>query len=120
MKRGLVFNNQIVDVKSTDFEVSPEMRWIDVSDDCEPGWIVENDVAISPPVKTAEDLLNDLRVSRDSKLRKTDWTQLADIPEETKTAWQAYRQQLRDITNNYNSTIDVVWPTPPQQTLFLL
>ena len=31
----------------------------------------------------------------------------------TKTKYQAYRQQLRDITKTYKSLKDVVWPTEP-------
>tara|TARA_B100002019_G_C21170899_1_gene548380 strand:+ start:709 stop:990 length:282 start_codon:yes stop_codon:yes gene_type:complete len=65
------------------------------------------------PVPTAEDDMNWLRGERDRKIAATDWTQLPDVPEETRTAWQAYRQALRDVPQNYTNMLDVVWPTEP-------
>ena len=58
-------------------------------------------------------LLCALRHSRDLKIAKTDWTQLPDVPDETKTKYQAYRQELRDITKTYKSLKEVVWPEEP-------
>ena len=58
-------------------------------------------------------LLCALRHTRDLKIAKTDWTQLPDVPDATKTKYQAYRQELRDITKTYKSLADVVWPTEP-------
>ena len=54
-----------------------------------------------------------LREERNKRLSETDWTQLPDIPESTKNAWQSYRQGLRDITETYSSLDDVVWPDKP-------
>lgn len=58
--------------------------------------------------------LRRLRLERNERLQETDWSQSADVPEATKTVWQAYRQELRDITETYNTIDDVVWPTPPE------
>lgn len=57
--------------------------------------------------------LRALRLERNALLQETDWSQSGDVPEETKTKWQTYRQQLRDITNTYSSIDNVIWPTPP-------
>ncbi len=38
-----------------------------------------------------------LRIKRDAKLKKSDWTQGADVPSAIKDAWATYRQQLRDL-----------------------
>ena len=63
-----------------------------------------------------------LREERNSLLRETDWTQNDDVPTETKTKWQAYRQQLRDLpataSPKLNSEYElddssVTWPTEP-------
>lgn len=62
---------------------------------------------------SASALLCALRHSRDLKIAKTDWTQLPDVPDETKTKYQAYRQELRDITKTYKSLKEVVWPEEP-------
>lgn len=66
-----------------------------------------------PSVKASMDL-DDLRIERTKLLLECDWTQFADIPEETKTLWHPYRQALRDITENYTSLEDVVWPDKPE------
>lgn len=54
-----------------------------------------------------------LRAERDARLLACDWSQLADVPEATREAWQPYRQALRDIT----ATADPYapdWPSPPE------
>lgn len=53
-----------------------------------------------------------LRMERNYKLEQSDWMALQD-----RTMSQAekdYRQALRDITNEYNSLEDVVWPEKPE------
>jgi hypothetical protein len=47
-------------------------------------------------------------------LVQSDWTQLPDVPLETKTQWATYRQALRDITDQPGYPFNIVWPTPPQ------
>lgn len=57
-----------------------------------------------------------VRVVRDDLLKKSDWTQLTDYipdPKLDKAAWAAYRQELRDITQQTGFPSNVVWPTPP-------
>ena len=63
-----------------------------------------------------------LREERNSLLNKTDWTQNDDVPTETQTKWQTYRQQLRDLPATASPTLDsdynlnfssVNWPTEP-------
>jgi hypothetical protein len=54
-----------------------------------------------------------VRADRNQRLQATDWTQLADIPAETKLLWEPYRQELRDVTNQPDP-FSIVWPTPPQ------
>ncbi len=66
-----------------------------------------------PPVPSAEDEMSWMRTIRDQKLVETDWTQGEDVPVGIKTAYKAYRQELRDISSKYKIVSDVVWPTPP-------
>ena len=63
-----------------------------------------------------------LREERDVRLAVTDWTQNPDVPDATKTKWQAYRQALRDLpatadpklNSAYNLDLtSVSWPTKP-------
>lgn len=64
--------------------------------------------------RTIEEISAGVVSLRNQKLQESDWTQLADIPEETKNKWEPYRQALRDITAQSGFPTDVVWPTPPQ------
>jgi len=59
-----------------------------------------------------------VQAQRNTLLSRCDWTQVNDAPltEQEKTAWVAYRQQLRDITSTFNHPQDVVWPNPPVLT----
>jgi hypothetical protein len=53
-----------------------------------------------------------VRQTRNELLTECDWTQLADIPSETKTIWSDYRQSLRDITSQTNP-FSITWPVKP-------
>ncbi len=69
--------------------------------------------AIEPytaPVPSAADI----RSERNALLSKTDWTQLPDVSEQTRAAWTAYRQALRDVTNQPGFPGAVVWPVKPE------
>lgn len=53
-----------------------------------------------------------LRMERNYKLEQSDWMALQDrtMSQEEKD----YRQALRDITTEYDSLENVVWPTEPE------
>jgi len=60
---------------------------------------------------TAAEPLAALRAERDRLIAATDWWASSDL---TMTdAQTAYRQALRDITDDANSLDDVTWPTAP-------
>lgn len=50
-----------------------------------------------------------VRAERDTLLKSTDWTQLPDVPTGTRERWAAYRQALRDITDQPDP-FNIVWP----------
>ncbi len=55
--------------------------------------------------------LNEVREVRDRLIAQTDWWASSDL---TMTSEQtAYRQALRDITDNCTGLHDVTWPTKP-------
>lgn len=61
----------------------------------------------------SEDRLKNVRNLRNRLLQMSDWTQGLDSPlsDSKKAEWAAYRQSLRDITNqNINN---IVWPEQP-------
>jgi hypothetical protein len=63
-----------------------------------------------------DDLIREnIRVRRDDFLKNSDWTQLADSPlsEADRSAWAAYRQELRDLPQVSDPRSIDNWPTPP-------
>lgn len=64
------------------------------------------------PEPDLEVLAQEVRDKRNALLSASDWTQVADAPVD-KTAWAAYRQELRDITEQVGFPTEVIWPTKP-------
>jgi hypothetical protein len=58
----------------------------------------------------------EIRKKRNQLLSDCDWTQLIDAQVDNKTQWQAYRQNLRDLTKAPNPE-DVIWPVKPNVIL---
>lgn len=109
MANALILNNKVVDVADAQFEVAPSMTWVDCPADVQIGWDYDGSTFSDPNVKTAEELLDELRNERNQMLEATDYLALSD---NTLTSEMAtYRQALRDITDTYTSLDDVVWPT---------
>ena len=59
--------------------------------------------------------INVLRTERDTKLERSDWTQIADAPltDSKKAEWVTYRQALRDLPANTADPHNVTYPTKP-------
>jgi len=112
MANALILNNKVVDLADAQFEVAPEMTWVDCPADVQIGWDYDGSAFTNPNVKTSEELLDKLRYERNQMLKETDYLALSD---NTLTVEMAtYRQALRDITNTYQSLDTVVWPTKPE------
>ncbi|CCD30223.1 conserved hypothetical protein [Candidatus Glomeribacter gigasporarum BEG34] len=54
-----------------------------------------------------------VKAIRRAKLIGSDWTQLMDVPEQTRTQWAVYRQLLRDLPQQKDFPSQIVWPKPP-------
>jgi hypothetical protein len=67
----------------------------------------------TPEHLTYDSLCSSKRAERNILLLESDWTQLPDVPEETKQLWATYRQALRDITEQSGYPTDIQWPIPP-------
>jgi len=76
--------------------------------------VIEGKHTYSPFVQNKEELLINLRTTRNALLMDSDWTQVEDAPlsKEKKTAWKNYRQELRDLTD-LASSASIVWPVKP-------
>ena len=72
--------------------------------------------------ETPEELMQALKTVRGWMLSESDWTQTADspLPDDVKSAWRAWRQELRDITQTINVNNVQDWfevSDPPTQGL---
>jgi len=67
-----------------------------------------------PPVSD-EEMAQLIRQERTLKLRNSDWSQLADVPESIRAAWARYRQALRDVTEQPGFPHQVDWPVFPTE-----
>lgn len=65
-------------------------------------------------IPDGEKLANQIRLERDERLKETDWSQAQDIPDGIKSAFTAYRQALRDITDQEGFPYNVSWPAKPE------
>lgn len=74
-------------------------------------WVI-TDATQSEIDARIENKWDEIREIRNELLKECDWTQLGDIPSETKTLWQNYRQELRDVTNQLNP-FNISWPAKP-------
>ena len=69
-----------------------------------------------PPEPTEEDLVAQIRTERDRRLAETDWCMMPDYPSDPDNTeeMKAYRQALRDITEQTGFPKDVIWPNLPK------
>ena len=78
-------------------------------------------VEIAEEIQNAENTrdvdIDELREIRNHMLIESDWTHTTDSPlsDSDKTAWATYRQELRDMTNDYTTTQYnlITFPTKP-------
>jgi hypothetical protein len=96
-------------------EIRPGALW-NLSGDSLDGleWLDESPVPTAAEVAAGEVQVawRAVRAVRDRLLAASDWTQVADAPVDS-AAWAAYRQELRDIPQDFASPDAVVWPSAP-------
>lgn len=76
--------------------------------------VIDGKHSFSPFVQNKEEVLTNVRLTRNALLTESDWTQFEDSPlsEDKKAAWRNYRQTLRDITIA-DDLKEIVWPEKP-------
>ena len=70
-------------------------------------FVAENDAEVSDEL-----FLIRLRHWRDTELKATDWTQVADAPVD-QAAWATYRQALRDLPSSNKDPRAIELPVAP-------
>ena len=68
---------------------------------------------LPPPPPTNQELAAIIREKRNALIAKSDWTQLPDVPEQTRELWSQYRQALRDVPQQPAFPQSVTWPEEP-------
>lgn len=107
----LILQNDKVIATATDEYVTQgwEQVVMDAPEDYDPSkmgaYLLEDGALIYP----AWDIV---RAQRNALLADCDWTQLPDAPVNA-AEWAAYRQDLRDITEQADP-LNIAWPTLPQ------
>ena len=86
--------------------------------DCDTGVVsvvalTDAEIASLESTETTEQKAQSLRDKRDNLLRKSDWTQGADVPTSLKSKWTDYRQNLRNLPAQSGFPDSVTWPTQP-------
>jgi hypothetical protein len=76
------------------------------------GW---SDTPPPPMPPTPEYLAASIRAERDRRIAACDYLMIPDYPlsPESRAAWEAYRQALRDVPSQDGFPNAVVWPEPP-------
>jgi hypothetical protein len=115
--KALIFENKVVDTALVAFEVHSSLTWMDCSDDCVVGWILDGTDLVAPTY-TGPDAAAQLRKNRDNLLGATDWWAMSDRT--MSDAQTTYRQALRDLPSSASPKLDsgnvltnVTWPTKP-------
>ena len=85
--------------------------------------LIVHDSSYSKPTKAslenklakAQDVFDwaEVRKQRDMMLSESDYILMPDYPLEDKSAWESYRQELRDIPSSYDDVNDVSYPEKP-------
>ena len=86
---------------------------------------IRRSVAFCEAIRSGEVTVEDIpmtdeeaRTQRDKLLSETDWTQVLDAPidADTREAYRAYRQALRDIPEQEGFPETITWPELPSVT----
>ena len=72
MKKGLIFNNTLMDVTESPFEVHSSMEWINVPDECTSEWMYTNGT-VSPYIESLDDTRARTNATNQAYLASTDW-----------------------------------------------
>ncbi|MBR9766344.1 MAG: hypothetical protein GYB53_23240 [Rhodobacteraceae bacterium] len=119
MKKLQVVDGVVVNVVEIDMAAVPDWAaaWPDHVAGVDIGWVEdEGGGFVPPPLSEADEsqLWADVRQKRNALLAACDWTQLSDVSvtEAERSAWQVYRQALRDITESEDPSA-LTWPVAP-------
>jgi hypothetical protein len=110
---AVIENEVVVNKCIADADDVKPPSWVLCDELVDIGWrYVGNQFIKVEPETAVEDMDLAVRGIRDSLLRQSDWTQLADAPVDD-LVWAVYRQALRDVPQQEGFPDNVVWPELP-------
>jgi|DEB3_MinimDraft_2_1074329.scaffolds.fasta_scaffold71299_1 hypothetical protein len=118
MKAFKIENNVVANIIEVDdinfceglIEATDDDFYVSVGDQYENGVFISNQ-----PTPSQEEIENNLRNYRNFLLLNCDWTMLPDakLSDESKSAWETYRQSLRDLPATAGWPENIIWPVSP-------
>ena len=75
-------------------------------------WVV-TDASTAEIAERTDAQARNVRADRNDRLASCDWTQLADAPGQTRSAYVQYRQDLRNVPQQPGFPWNVTWPVAP-------
>jgi hypothetical protein len=79
--------------------------------------VIDADKVATKEAQVAQDLIDEkwtrMRLQRDRLLSSCDYIMMPDYPMQDKSAWEAYRQALRNLPDNITDIDSFVWPVKP-------
>lgn len=118
MRYAIIEGGKVVNIAVATPEVAAERGWIECPDGVGIGWTFDGTNEPLPPPPDTEGEAARVRAERDQLLQASDVMVLPDrwalMTAEQQAAWAAYRQQLRDITDQDGFPWSVEWPTQPE------
>jgi len=118
-KYAKIENGIVVNISVCEADVAAERGPVLATDDAEIGGTYNGSTFARKVVtddRTDAQKENDARSERDGWLRQSDWAVMPDSPlsDSNKTAWQTYRQALRDVPDQAGFPDNITWPTKPE------
>jgi len=117
-KYAQIENDIVVNISVCEADLAAERGLVLATADTEIGGTYVNSTFARKVVtddRTDAQKENDARSERDGLLKYCDWTVMPDSPlsDSDKTAWQTYRQALRDVPAQAGFPDNITWPTKP-------
>lgn len=118
-KYAQIENGVVVNILVCEADLAAERGLILATSDTEIGGTYANSTFARKVVtddRTDAEKENAARLERNGLLYRSDWSVISDSPlsDSDKTAWQTYRQALRDVPAQAGFPDNITWPTKPE------
>lgn len=118
-KYAQIENGVVVNILVCEADLAAERGLILATSDTEIGGTYANSTFARKVItddRTDAEKEAEARSERNGLLYRSDWSVISDSPlsDSDKTAWQTYRQALRDVPAQAGFPDNITWPTKPE------